>query len=62
MLEFPERQEPPGEERSQLAALSCAPKTLNVLWDEWEVGIGGHKATKDFTPREHGAVSQKRIQ
>jgi hypothetical protein len=59
MLEVLERQEPPGQERSQLATLSRAPKTLNVLWDEWEVGIGGRKAAKDFTPRERGAVKRE---
>ena len=29
--------------------LSATPKTLHDLWDEYQVGIGGRKAAKDFS-------------
>ena len=30
-------------------SLSRNPKSLYVLWDEWERGIGGRKPEKEFT-------------
>jgi hypothetical protein len=36
------------------ALLSKCPKTLHALWDEYEKGIGGNKAAKDFTSEERG--------
>ena len=38
------------------AQLSRSPKSLYLLWDEYERGLGGNKAAKDFTERERGAV------
>ena len=37
------------------ATLSSIPKTLHDLWDEYQVGIGGRKASKDFTFHERGS-------
>jgi hypothetical protein len=34
--------------------LSSRPTYLYVLWKEYEFGIGGRKAAKDFTYRERG--------
>lgn len=51
--------EPPQQEVPQYATLTRAPRTLQALWAEWEVGIGGRKAAKDFTPRERGAVKRE---
>jgi hypothetical protein len=39
----------------RLAQLSKGPKNLFEFWMEWEVGIGGKKAAKDFTSIERGA-------
>jgi hypothetical protein len=36
-------------------SLSSRPTDLYVLWKEYEFGIGGRKAAKDFTYRERGA-------
>ena len=41
----------PGEKP---AALCKMPRNLHVLWQEYEVGIGGRKAAKDLTARERG--------
>jgi hypothetical protein len=38
------------------AQLSRAPKSLYLLWDEYEKGLENHKAAKDFTQHERGAV------
>jgi hypothetical protein len=38
-------------------SLSSRPKDLYVLWKEYEFGIGGRKASKDFTYRERGGES-----
>jgi hypothetical protein len=38
------------------SSLSKTPKTLFVLWQEWEVGIGGRKPAKLFTRVERGRV------
>ena len=35
--------------------LSPLPKTLYDLWVEYQTGIGGRKAARDFTARERGA-------
>jgi hypothetical protein len=35
-------------------SLSSRPTDLYVLWKEYEFGIGGSKAAKDFTYREKG--------
>jgi hypothetical protein len=32
---------------------------LHTLWNEYEFGIGGRKAAKDFTPQERGRVKHK---
>ena len=37
------------------SSLCKNPRTLHVLWDEWEFGCGGRKAAKNFTSRERGA-------
>jgi hypothetical protein len=42
------------EARQQPAELSKGPKTLFDLWTEYQSGIGGNKAAKDFTPTERG--------
>ena len=39
---------------SPSATLSRVPRTLHLLWTEYEVGIGGRKAAKDFTAHERG--------
>jgi hypothetical protein len=39
------------------ASLSPRPKSLDDLWVEWDVGIGGRKAAKLFTSVERGPVS-----
>ena len=39
---------------SPSATLSRVPRTLHLLWTEYEVGIGGWKAAKDFTAHERG--------
>ncbi len=44
-----------AEPQQQFATLTRAPKTLNVLWAEWEFGVGGRKPAKDFTAQEQGA-------
>jgi hypothetical protein len=38
------------------AELSPLPRSLILLWQEWQTGIGGRKPAKDFTPSERGAV------
>jgi hypothetical protein len=35
--------------------LSPLPRTLYDLWVEYQTGIGGRKAARDFTARERGA-------
>ena len=42
------------QEREKVASLSKCPKTLHVLWQEFELGLGGRKPAKDFTPQERG--------
>jgi hypothetical protein len=38
------------------AVLSPNPRSLHVLWQEYEFGIGGRKAARLFTPAERGRV------
>ena len=38
------------------ASLSRTPRSLYILWQEYEVGIGGQKPAKLFTPSERGKV------
>ena len=45
---------PPGN-----ATLSSSPRTLNQLWDEFMVGIGGRKPARLFTREERGACKHK---
>ena len=35
------------------------PAILYTLWDEYEVGVGGNKAAKEFTVTERGRVKSK---
>ncbi len=37
------------------AQLSRYPKDLYTLWNEYEFGLGGQKAAKDFMGQERGA-------
>jgi hypothetical protein len=32
------------------------PRSLLLLWQDWQTEIGGRKPDKDFTPTERGAV------
>jgi hypothetical protein len=41
--------------RPQGAKLSKYPKTLYVLWQEYEFGLEGNKPAKMYTPAERGA-------
>jgi len=41
---------------TKAAQLSRSPKSLYLLWDEYEIGLEGNKAAKDFTRHEKGAV------
>ena len=41
------------------ADLSPTPRTLYVLWQEYQVGIGGRKAARLFTREERGKVKHK---
>ena len=38
------------------AQLSRSPKSMYLLWDEYEIGLEDNKAAKDFTQHERGAV------
>ena len=38
------------------ANLTQQPRTLYILWQEWELGIGGRKAARSFTAEERGRV------
>ena len=35
--------------------MSKCPRTLHVLWNEYEFGLNGQKTAKNFTSRERGA-------
>jgi Transcriptional activator of glycolytic enzymes len=39
----------------QPARLHSKPESLYVLWQEWEVGIGGNLAAKHFNHKQRGA-------
>ena len=39
---------------SNSASLSKCPRTLYALWNEYEFGLNGQKAAKNFTSRERG--------
>ena len=47
------------EENQTCATLLPFPRNLHTLWNEYEFGIGGRKAAKDFTPQERGRVKHK---
>ena len=36
------------------ATLTSCPRELTALWDEWEIGIGGRKPARLFSPQERG--------
>ena len=38
-----------------VSSLVKNPKTLHVLWEEWEFGVSGRKAAKFFNSMERGA-------
>ena len=42
--------------RVQKIPLINCPQTLGILWLEYEFGIGGNKAAKQFTAQERGLV------
>ena len=42
-----------------IATLSPHPRTLNDMWLEYEVGLGGREAAKDFTSAEMGRCKSK---
>ena len=39
--------------------LSSHPKTLHMLWHEWEFGIGGRRPAKGFNQHDRGCVRFK---
>ena len=41
------------------AVLSPTPRTIFILWHEYQHGIGGRKAARLFTPHERGRVKHK---
>jgi hypothetical protein len=41
------------------ATLSANPRSLHVLWEEYEIGIGGRRAAKLFTKDERDKVKHK---
>ena len=51
----------PPEAHGPPAKLSGCPKTLHVLWDEWQNGIGGNKPAREFTRRERGQEKVKHL-
>ena len=42
------------------ALLSRNPRTLSLLWDEWQVGLNGHKPASQFTDSERGGENKNR--
>jgi hypothetical protein len=44
---------------AQLSTLSPNPRSLYLLWDEYENGIGGRKAARLFSREERGTVKDK---
>ena len=49
-----ERETLAEESREKAASLSKCPKNLHVLWQEFELGLGGRKPAKNFTAQERG--------
>jgi hypothetical protein len=47
------------DEERRNATLSTCPRTLHMLWNEYEFGLGNRKAAKDFTATERGKVKHK---
>jgi hypothetical protein len=47
------------DNRNPAATLSPTPRTLYVLWEEYQHGVGGRKAARFFTPQERGQVKFK---
>lgn len=47
------------EHGNPAATLSPTPRTLFVLWEEYQHGVGGRKAARLFTPQERGQVKFK---
>ena len=43
----------------EAANLVNCPANLYTLWNEYEVGVGGNKAAKEFTAAERGRVKSK---
>jgi hypothetical protein len=41
------------------STLSPTPRTINLLWLEYETGIGGRKPARDFSREERGRVKHK---
>jgi hypothetical protein len=48
-----------AEGEQYVSNLSPTPRTLHVLWQEYEFGIGGRKPARLFTPAERGKVKFK---
>jgi hypothetical protein len=48
-----------GANANFAATLSPTPRTLHELWQEYEFGIGGRKAAKDFTAQDCGQVKHR---
>ena len=52
-----EEKKPNNSRVSMNATLSKTPRDLETLWNEYENGIGGRKAAKDFNDAERGRVT-----
>ena len=50
---------PGGAGTEEPATLSGCPRSLHVLWNEYETGIGGSKPAKYFTKEDRGKVKHK---
>jgi len=50
---------PGGARTEEPATLSGCPRSLHVLWNEYETGIGGSEPAKYFTKEERGKVKHK---
>ena len=44
---------------SYISSLYPNPKKLNILWNKYEVGIGGRNQSKVFSPLERDQVEEK---
>lgn len=49
----------PAQPPRRVASLMARPRTLHLLWHEYEHGGNGRKAAKDFTLSERGAVKSQ---